>query len=532
MRRHRFRLLAVWLLGITATGNDARMTAEPVPAPLTAEQRRDLEKQAAEREKAAADALAAEDFTTARQQWREVEALRTTLHGAADCRVTDARLAGAHVEKIAGLNAEQRQRLREAEQANSQGTQSHQKGQYHEALAFLQKALTIRGELLGEEDLATAVSYTNVAACVNAQGKHADAERLLRKALAIRQRVLGEDHPETALSYGNLASNLYDQGRYADADPLYRQALAIRQRALGEQHPETALGYNNLAANLHEQGNYPDAERLYRQALSIRRQTLGEQHPDTAQSYNNVARILLAQGKYTDAQRLFRQALAIRQKALGEQHPDTTQSYNNVAAILNTQGKYAEAEPLFCKSLALRQTVVGEDHPDMATACNNLANNLQAQGKYADAEPLFRRALAVWQKTLGEEHSTTALGLGRPLGKAAALAEAKRWLSQLEVAEATRLVQELPVGSRGTEVSRAAPLVHGRPFAHPYYWASFILIGEPGDLSAAVAVFPAAPEPVGPVAGRMSWWCAAGGTVSLLVIGLIWRRRSRARDGR
>jgi CHAT domain-containing protein len=48
------------------------------------------------------------------------------------------------------------------------------------------------------------------------------------------------------------------------------------------------------------------------------------------------------------------------------------------------------------------------------------------------------------------------LGGMRPMSKAAALQEAKRWLRTWTDAEGTR------------------------PYAHPYFWAGFVLIGDRG----------------------------------------------------
>jgi tetratricopeptide (TPR) repeat protein len=68
-------------------------------------------------------------------------------------------------------------------------------------------------------------------------------------------------------------------------------------------------------------------------------------------------------------------------------------------------------------------------------------------------------------------------GLNQPIRKAEALAEAKSWLRGLT---RKRVDEELKPLARGeiittTEVSAA---VH--PFEHPYYWAGFVLMGEPG----------------------------------------------------
>ncbi len=80
-------------------------------------------------------------------------------------------------------------------------------------------------------------------------------------------------------------------------------------------------------------------------------------------------------------------------------------------------------------------------------------------------------------------------GLAKPMAKAAALAEAKRWLQGLTVEEATRLSAELMKGvPRGKKkLDKPLPDVPGpkdpeaakdyRPYAHPHYWAAFVLFG-------------------------------------------------------
>ncbi len=77
-------------------------------------------------------------------------------------------------------------------------------------------------------------------------------------------------------------------------------------------------------------------------------------------------------------------------------------------------------------------------------------------------------------------------GLSIPMGKAAALDEAKRWLRELTKVQADKLYAQ--VSKDVDRRSRAAgvkvkelPKVekNEKPFAHPKYWAAFILIGDP-----------------------------------------------------
>jgi CHAT domain-containing protein len=76
-------------------------------------------------------------------------------------------------------------------------------------------------------------------------------------------------------------------------------------------------------------------------------------------------------------------------------------------------------------------------------------------------------------------------GLLQPMPKAKALDEAKRWLRGLTVDEVGRELAAFDRGavrplaaSSGTEP--LAPAASGsRPYAHPYYWAAFMLTGDP-----------------------------------------------------
>jgi tetratricopeptide (TPR) repeat protein len=82
-------------------------------------------------------------------------------------------------------------------------------------------------------------------------------------------------------------------------------------------------------------------------------------------------------------------------------------------------------------------------------------------------------------------------GLKGPMPKGAALREAKDWLRNLSRADAQSVAAQV---SQGVERGKGRPrqkllapvpdvsagTTEDRPYAHPYYWAAFILIGDPG----------------------------------------------------
>jgi CHAT domain-containing protein len=140
------------------------------------------------------------------------------------------------------------------------------------------------------------------------------------------------------------------------------------------------------------------------------------------------------------------------------------------------------------------------------SACESgLGRAAGGEGYLGFAQPLFAKGarslvLSLWKV---DDKATALLmtrfyqnllgprpGLSRPLPKAAALDEAKRWLRELTADE---VGSELAALERGTmrplakangpsslTASSARQPAGVRPYAHPYYWAAFILIGDPG----------------------------------------------------
>jgi CHAT domain-containing protein len=158
------------------------------------------------------------------------------------------------------------------------------------------------------------------------------------------------------------------------------------------------------------------------------------------------------------------------------------------------------------------------------SACSSaLGQHLGGEGYLGFAQPLFlagARSLVLSQWSVDDTATRLLMerfyrnllgqrkGLERPLGKALALHEAKQWLRGLSAEEARRLDKEPKGRQRGQpDIHPPAP-DEDRPFAHPHYWAGFILVGDPGDLSQDL-----------PVQQAWPWWAHAGLGAALLALG-------------
>jgi Tfp pilus assembly protein PilF len=163
--------------------------------------------------------------------------------------------------------------------------------------------------------------------------------------------------------------------------------------------------------------------------------------------------------------------------------------------------------PVYTGRLTAEEVLEGWDlHADLVTfsACQT------ALGKYEGGEGFvgFTQALllsgarSVCLSLWKVDDTATALlmqrfyanllgqrpGLKKPLGKAEALAEAKTWLRELTAEEEAQRVASLTQGVARGKGRKALPpptVVKGpgadktaKPYAHPYYWAAFVLVGD------------------------------------------------------
>ena len=118
---------------------------------------------------------------------------------------------------------------------------------YHDAERLAAASLSLREDVLGQNDLSVAQGLNTLGLTYDVQGRHADAEALYARALRIQEEVLGYSHPLVAATIENLASVYVAQCRFREARPLHQRVLAIRESVQGPGHPDVAKSLANYA---------------------------------------------------------------------------------------------------------------------------------------------------------------------------------------------------------------------------------------------------------------------------------------------
>jgi tetratricopeptide (TPR) repeat protein len=236
--------------------------------------------------------------------------------------------------------------------------------------------------------LMMAITETNLAVALQAEGRPANAVEHYQQAIAIQ--------PDYAPAYNNLGVAKRATGNIDEAIAAYRRAVAM--------NPEYPDAHYNLANALLDKNKPEEAAEHFRIALrSI---------PDSAGVSNNLGIALAAEGKGTDAIAAFRAAVAAE--------PGSAKAHRNLADALSSAGQLTEAFAEFQRAAEL--------DPNDAATHYNFGSTLLEAGRFDEAIAEFRAALRVTPQS-PEAHNNLGIALGSKGDLNAAIAEFQKALS-------------------------------------------------------------------------------------------------------
>jgi tetratricopeptide (TPR) repeat protein/transcriptional regulator with XRE-family HTH domain len=313
------------------------------------------------------------------------------------------------------------------------------RGWPQEAEPLLQRALSIREQLLGAEHLDVAECLHSLGWLYAEQRRYQEAEPFFQRVLHIRELLLGPEHLDVAESLHRLGDLHFEQGRYKEAEPFFQRALLIREHLLGAEHLDVADSLDNLGLLYSKQGRYQEAEPLLQQAVMLWEQR-DPNHPRVCRSLKHLGLLYSKQGRYREAETLFQQGLmnleqwvreqphtlddlgqfygkqdpyrvaeTLRQRDLAWKwrlkvpHHYIAHMLSDLGQLYTLQSRYAEAESLLQRAMMLWETM-DREHLCAVGTLSGLAQLYVRQGRYTEAEPLFQRALTILEQWQGREH--------------------------------------------------------------------------------------------------------------------------------
>lgn len=236
--------------------------------------------------------------------------------------------------------------------------------------------------------LMRAITETNLAIALHAEGKIDEATRHYQRAIEIQ--------PDYAPAYNNLGVMQRAAGKVDDAIATYERALQLKG-----DYPDA---HYNLANALLEKNRPGDAVEHFTIALrSI---------PDSAGARNNLGIALAAQNRPQDALAAFRAAV--------DAEPASAVAHRNLADGLSAVGRIDEAVAEF--------RIASDLDPKDPSARYNLAVVLLQANRPAQAIPELRKVLEISPESV-DAHNNLGIALGSTGDLDAAIDEFRRALA-------------------------------------------------------------------------------------------------------
>mmetsp|Transcript_21043 Transcript_21043/g.42074 ORF Transcript_21043/g.42074 Transcript_21043/m.42074 type:complete len:1988 (-) Transcript_21043:41-6004(-) len=185
-------------------------------------------------------------------------------------------------------------------------------GQFDEAAACLNRALTIRQEKLGRMDSAVGDTLNTIGFLQlkmgNINGR--DALDPLMEALEIRRSVGNKGKVVSTLQ--NILSLYKKRKDYESCIEVNSDILVVRQDDFGPAHERVAEAWINLGSVQASAGKFVEARASYEEALRVRSRNHGYQHRLVAQVIFKIGSLSSRQGQFDDAKKFFEEYLRIR----------------------------------------------------------------------------------------------------------------------------------------------------------------------------------------------------------------------------
>lgn len=308
-----------------------------------------------------------------------------------------------------------------------------EQGNFRDAERWLEEAVKIRQEYLGEGESVTLYSMNNLALAYSDMGKPKEAVKLQEQVVEkINKKEGGENNPDSLEAMSQLANMYLAVGMWLEAESLGKRVVEnseaseeeeeedILRRSISLAEIYKSTGKHNLAQALAErvvqrlQGmiSEEDKNRLQENADGRDKQALSSVLAALLAAMHTLAMIYREQGKLEKAALMGKQVMDARAKILGKLHPNTLDIISDMALIYEDEGQFEEAQRLGEWIVGTSETTLGQEHPSTLSSIANLASVCEKMGQLEKAESLGKTVVEACKSILGERHRTSLLSMG------------------------------------------------------------------------------------------------------------------------
>jgi tetratricopeptide (TPR) repeat protein len=261
-----------------------------------------------------------------------------------------------------------------------------------------------------EDDL-TADYHHATGALREAESRFEEARTEFERALAIREQIHGPDDLRVGESLSAIAIVHHRLGQYDRAHEMFARGLQLYEGKLGPFHPQVGRAHNRLGIVQRHRGESDAALEHHRRALEITEDALGAEHPAVADMRGNLALIHIDRRELEIAHGLLVQAVMESERAYGADSPRHASKLGNLGLVLRLMDRPEDALDPLQRQLAIYEKVYEPDNTQLGYPLGNLAETFMQLKRYDEARTYGQRVLGQWENKFGAQHAGVATAL-------------------------------------------------------------------------------------------------------------------------
>jgi len=200
---------------------------------------------------------------------------------------------------------------------------------------------------------------------------------------------LGDDDLSTALTLSNIGATYLQQGDFGEAEKALQSSLEIKKRLQPTLIVADTLTNLGNCANL--RGDFEQSLTYYREALNDLRKKRGKRL-DVANALFNIGRLEIQQQQWEQALTILSQAYRMNREVYGTHHEYVAQTLELVGFVHLQSGNSEAAMTSFTSALGIYRKINRPLHADIANTLFNIGMVREAKGDFSDAWEAYTTA--------------------------------------------------------------------------------------------------------------------------------------------